>query len=107
MTYDVRFFSRELEKEYESLEKADPELYNAISKAIGKLNVNRKAGQKIPVEQVSKRYVSLYGTRHFWKMKLSREWRLIYTIAGDQIRILTVILSWYKDHKKYAKEVYR
>ena len=107
MNYEVIFVSKELEREYESLKKIDPKLHKAITKAINKLKVDRRAGQKIPVEQVSKRYVNLYDTKHFWKISLSREWRLIYTIAGDHIRILTIILSWYTDHKKYRKDVYR
>lgn len=107
MIHEVRFASRELEKEYESLKDTDPVLHKAITKVINKLKINRRAGQKIPTDHVSKRYVSLYGTKHFWKIKLNREWRLIYTIAGDRIRILTIILSWYTDHKKYIKEVYK
>ncbi|UCD02861.1 MAG: type II toxin-antitoxin system RelE/ParE family toxin [Candidatus Aenigmatarchaeota archaeon] len=107
MTYEVRFITKDLEKAYDSLKKIDPVLHKSITKAIDKLKVNRRAGQKIPKEQVSKTYSKLYGTEHFWKLKLSREWRLIYTIAGDQIRILTIILNWYTDHKQYRKEVYK
>ena len=107
MKYDVRFVSKELEDEYRSIKNTDAALYKSIEKAIEKLKMNRRAGQKIPVDQISKKYVSLYGTAHFWKMKLNREWRLIYTVAGDHVRILTVILSWFKDHKKYQKAVYK
>ena len=103
MKYDVRFVSKELEDEYNSIKNTDTVLYKSIEKSIEKLKVNRRAGQKIPVDQVSKKYVSLYGTTHFWKIKLNREWRLIYTIAGNHIRILTVILSWFTDQKKVYK----
>jgi Txe/YoeB family toxin of Txe-Axe toxin-antitoxin module len=107
MSYEVRFVSKEIEEEYDRLKETDESLYKVITRAIEKLKLNRRAGQKIPVDQVSKKYIQLYGTRHFWKLKLSREWRLIYTVAGNQVRIITVILSWFKDHKQYRKEVYK
>lgn len=74
MTYEVRFISKELEREYESLKKMNLQLYKSITKAINKLKINRRSGQKIPKEQVSDKYINLYGTKHFWKIKLSREW---------------------------------
>lgn len=107
MSYEVRFVSKEIEDEYDRLKETDMPLYKAITKGIEKLKLNRRSGQKIPAGQVSKKYIQLYGTRHFWKLKLSREWRLIYSIAGNQVRIITVILSWFNDHKQYRKEVYR
>lgn len=107
MSYEVRFVSAEMEKEYKELKDTDAPLYKAISKAIDKLKLNRRAGQKIPVEQISKKCIKLYGTRHFWKLRLNREWRLIYSVAGNQVRIITVILSWFKDHKQYRKAVYK
>jgi len=106
MIYEVRFLSKELENEYTALEKSNPRLHKAIKKGIEKLKMNRLAGRKIPREQVSKRFVRLYGTTNFWKLDLSREWRLIYTIAGDSIRILSIILCWFDSHKQYEKEVY-
>lgn len=107
MTYSVVFFSKELEKRYDELEKSNPKLYKSLSKTIEKLKINRLSGQKIPVDRISKKYIALYGTNHFWRIKLNDEWRLIYTIKGNEIEILTVILEWYVDHKKYQKEVYR
>ena len=107
MSYEVRFISKELEEEYDKQKNKDEALYKAIKNGIEKLKLNRRAGQKIPVDQVSKKYIQIYNTRHFWKLKLSREWRLIYTVAGSRVRIMTLILSWFTDHKEYRKEVYR
>lgn len=103
----MRFACKELEKEYHSLKKDHKSLYKTITKTIEKLKSNRIAGKKIQKDKVSKRYTDLYGTNHFWKINLSKEWRLIYTITGDHIRILTIILSWYTDHKTYTKEMYK
>lgn len=107
MSYEVRFVSKEIEDEYDNLKETDELLHKAITKAIEKLKLNRRAGQKIPVDQISKKYIELYGTRHFWKLKLNREWRLIYSVAGNQVKIITVILTWFNDHKQYRKEVYK
>ena len=105
----VKFLSKELESEYDKLKAANPELHKAITRAIEKLKLNRLAGRRIKDEQVSKRYLSLYGAQHFWKLDLNREWRLIYTLTGGgaEVRILAIILAWYTDHKQYQKEVYR
>jgi mRNA-degrading endonuclease RelE of RelBE toxin-antitoxin system len=106
MTYSVIFFSKELEKRYKELEESDPKLYKSMSKAIERLKENRLLGQKIHVDRISKKYAVLYGTQHFWRIKLNSEWRLIYTIKGSHIEVLAVILDWFTDHKKYQKEVY-
>ncbi len=30
-------------------------------------------------------------------------WRLIYTLRGDTVQIVAVILEWFTAHKEYAK----
>jgi len=104
----VKFFSKELESEYHKLKTTNPELHKAITKAIEKLKSDRLTGRRIKDEQVSKRYLGIYGARHFWRIELNREWRLIYTLAGtNKLMVVAIILNWYTDHKQYKKEVYR
>jgi len=107
MNCDVTFFSVELEKEYEELEKSNPKLYKAITNGIEKLKINRRSGKKIPMDQISKRFVQMYDTKHFWKLDISREWRLVYALKGNYVRILAIILNWFDNHKQYRKEVYK
>lgn len=43
-----------------------------------------------------------YGTDRLWKVDLVGYWRMIYTITGDEVKIIAFVLE-FMDHKKYNK----
>lgn len=42
------------------------------------------------------------GTDRLWKIDLVGFWRLIYTITGDEVKIIAFVLE-FMDHNKYNK----
>ena len=48
-------------------------------------------------------YVVKYGVTNLWKLNLDRYWRMIYTIVGDEVRLVSVIIE-VLDHKKYNRK---
>src|SRR3989338_6193817 len=56
----------------------------------------------IKINYISKQVVQRYGTNKLWKLELVSFWRIIYTITGDEVKIITFILE-IMDHKKYDK----
>ena len=44
-----------------------------------------------------------YGVTHLWKLNLDRYWRMIYTIVGDEVRLVSIIIE-VLNHKKYDRK---
>jgi len=107
--YEVRF-SKEFSEEYAELKKrADGGhgearyLLGIIDKAIVKLKQDREAGKRIPKRLIPREYIVKYGVTNLWKLNLDRYWRMIYTIVGDQIRLVSVIIE-VLNHKRYDRK---
>ena len=101
----VTFVSKELEETFEKLQKGTTEkkqLYKLINRAISDLKKNPMCGIKIPKKLWPKGYIKKYQIDNLWKYDLPNAWRLIYTIAADEIRVLGIILEWLP-HKKYEQ----
>ena len=78
------------------------QLLKAIDREIENLKINPQKGLPIRRSYISKQVVQRYGTNKLWKIELVSFWRIIYTLTGDQVRIITFILE-IMDHKKYDK----
>ena len=100
--YFVGFINEKAKEEYEKARQEDPQLYRFLERATNDLKENPFCGIKIPKEYWPKEYIKKYTITNLWKYDLPNGWRLIYTIARDEIRIVAVLLEWF-DHKKYEK----
>lgn len=107
--HEIRF-SAEFNKDYVRLrERADREdseakyLIERISKATAKLAENTEAGRKIPRPLWPKDYCEKYDVRNLWKINLDSNWRLVYTITGNQAELFLIYLECLK-HKDYERK---
>lgn len=101
----VRFVDERLFKAYQALEAGRHEerrLAESLRAAIQQLKHDSLCGIKIPRELWPAEYVRRYGIDNLRKYNLSDGWRLIYTLVGDEVEIISVLLEWF-DHKGYAK----
>jgi len=101
-------------KEYKNLQKAVKEgkspkkkpgyeqLLNSIDNAIKNIKADYKYGDLIPKKYISKAVIKRYGTDKIFRVRLVGFWRLLYTIIGDEIEIIALILE-YMEHNKYSK----
>ena len=78
----------------------DQRLAESINGAMNQLLENPELGVKIPRHLWPKEYTQEYEISNLWKCNLRQGWRLIYTIAGNQIEIVSIILEWFP-HKEY------
>jgi mRNA-degrading endonuclease RelE of RelBE toxin-antitoxin system len=104
--YEVRF-SREFSEEYSKLKKRAESgrgearyLVKIIDKGIAKLKRDREAGKRIPRRLIPRGYAVKYGVTNLWKLNLDRYWRMIYTIVGDEVRLVSIVIE-VLNHKKY------
>ncbi len=100
------FVELSLKETFENLEEGkyeDKQLANFLKKAIADLLENPFCGIRIPSKIWPKEYVRKYKINNLRKYDLPNGWRLIYTIAGNKLEIISVIIEWLK-HKKYGRK---
>ena len=107
-------FDMETFKEYQELKKAVLEgkkskkkptyeqLFNSIDNAIKNIKINYKYGNLISRKYFSNVVIEKYGTDRIFRVELVGYWRLLYTVVGDEAKIIAFILE-YMDHEKYNK----
>lgn len=108
MNYSVRGVA-EFDLEYAALKKSAEDgngasqiLLKKLDKAIEKLKYNYKAGEHISKNKIPAFYVVKYGVENLWKLNLDQDYRLIYTIRGTELEVMSVLLEYF-DHKTYNK----
>lgn len=99
----VVFINDKLENSFYSLKDDDP-IKKSIIKAITELRKNAFYGIQISKKLIPKHYIQKYQINNLWKINLCQGWRLLYTISGDEIEIITAILEWF-NHKEYEKRM--
>jgi len=103
-------FSKEFGKEFSKLEKKSSQgsseaayLLRIIEKGISKLSQNIENGKKIQRKLWPKEYVQKYGLNNLWKLNLDSYWRLPYTIAGQEAKLIGIVIE-VLNHKKYSRK---
>lgn len=78
-------------------------LLNSIKQKIELLRDNPEYGFHIQKDRIPKEYVRDYDVNNLWKVNLSGAWRMIYTIRGGEVEIISLILDLL-NHKDYDKK---
>jgi len=79
-------------------------LFNSIKQKIDFLKENPEYGTHISKNKIPREYLIKYEVNNLWKTNLSGAWRMIYTIKGSEVEILSVILDIFS-HKDYDKKL--
>lgn len=107
-------FDRRARIEYQELQKAVLEgqkakkkptyeqLLCSINNALKNIKIDYKYGDLIPKKYITKAAIQRYGTAKILRVELVGYWRLLYTILGDEIKIIAFVLE-YMDHDTYNK----
>ncbi len=80
----------------------EKELASFIERAIKDLKENPLIGIAIPKKLWPSEYVRKFGVNNLRKYDLPGGWRLIYTLRGNEIEIVSIILEWFS-HKDYER----
>lgn len=101
-----RFADENVREAYYKLERGDDqerELFKLIKQALVNIEANAFCGIQIPKRLIPKEYIQKYGVSNLWKYDLPRGWRLIYSIAREEVIVVSLILEWF-DHKGYERK---
>ncbi|MCH8823256.1 MAG: type II toxin-antitoxin system RelE/ParE family toxin [Planctomycetes bacterium] len=102
---EVRFIDEKLKKAFYKLEESDnseKQLFKFINQALTNIEENAFCGTQIPNRLVPKQYVKKYGITNLWKYDLPNAWRLIYSIRGGEVIVVSIVLEW-MTHKEYNR----
>ena len=78
-------------------------LLNSIKQKIEIMKVNPEYGFHIPKDRIPKEYIRDYDVNNLWKINLAGAWRMIYTIRGSNVEIISLILDII-DYNSYNKK---
>jgi hypothetical protein len=91
-----------VQKAYYKAKDDDPLLYKFLDRATDDIKTNPKCGIAVPKRLIPKIYVQKYGINNLWKYDLPNAWRLVYSITGNEIEIIAILLEWFS-HKDYER----
>lgn len=100
-----RFVDENVKAAYYKLEKGDDqerELFKLIKQALVNIEDNAFCGIQIPKRLIPKEYAQKDEVGNLWKYDLPRGWRLIYSIAREEVIVVSLVLEWF-DHKEYER----
>lgn len=77
-------------------------LLNSIKQKIEFLKENPQYGFHIEKDKIPKEYIVKYDVNNLWKVNLSGGWRMIYTIRGQEVEIICLLLDilYHRDYDK-------
>lgn len=98
-------FNESFQKLKNGAEKGNGEskyLLAIVNRGIEKLKEDKEAGKRIRKELIPSYYESRYEVTNLWKLNLDASWRLVYTIMGTEVKLMTIVLE-VLDHKDYDR----
>ena len=99
----VVFADSKVKESFEKLKDSKTEeqkLYTQLNRAFDDISRNAFCGIQIPKKFIPKKYLKKYGIDNLWKYNLPGAWRLLYSVARDEIIVIAIVLEWLP-HKEY------
>ncbi len=102
MECKVKFADEKLKRAFEDIEKSDPRLHKEIEKAFRDICQNAFCGRNVKKELIPKEFIKKFEINNLWIYNLRADWRLLYSVAHDEIEVLALVLDW-MNHKDYER----
>lgn len=102
----IQFADENVKKAFEELmssDKKDKGLYQWLVRAFKDIEQNAFCGIQIPKRLIPREYLKKYPIDNLWKYNLPDAWRLLYSIRGGEVIVVSIILEWI-DHKEYERK---
>ena len=86
----------------ESGKAEEKEIFNQLNTAFDIISLNPFSGIQVPKRLIPKMYITKYGIGNLWKFNFYKNWRLMYSVAGNGTQVVTLVLEWLP-HKEYER----
>jgi len=105
MKCEIQFVNGKIKNAFEKLSKGnyeEKELRRNLERAFGDICENPFCGVQVPKKLIPSDYIKKFNIRNIWKYNLPNAWRMIYSLEGKKIYVVSIILEWL-DHKEYER----
>lgn len=99
------FADKQLKDAFDKLQNSkteDKDIYKWLNRAFDDISENAFCGIQIPKKLIPKEYLKKYEIDNLWKYDLPKAWRLLYSVARDEIVVIAIVLEWLP-HKEYER----
>jgi len=80
----------------------EKEIFNQLNSAFDMISLDTFCGIQVPKRLIPKIYITKYGIDNLGKLNFHKNRRLLYSIASDGTRVVTLVLEWLP-HKEYER----
>ena len=98
----LRYADEKIKKDIEKLELKDEELFRHIMNALLNIQEDPVCGIKLSQRLIPKVWIQKYGINNLYKYNLPNAWRMLYSLSGDRIELIAIILGAF-NHKDYER----
>jgi len=99
----LRYAEEKTKKDLEKIKKRDKEFYEHIANALRNIQEDPVCGIKIPLRLIPKEWKKKYSINNLYKYNLPNAWRLFYSLIGNQVELIAIILGCF-NHKEYERK---
>jgi len=98
----LKYANERIKKDLEKLKVRDEKFYEHIANALRNIQEDPVCGIKIPQRLIPKEWREKFGINNLYKYNLPNGWRLFYSLIGNEIEVIAIILR-FMDHKEYER----
>nr|WP_319375798.1 hypothetical protein [uncultured Methanoregula sp.] len=80
----------------------EQEIFVQLNSSFDMIVTDPFCGIQVPKRLIPKIYSTKYGIDNLWKCNFYKNWRLMYSVAGDGTQVIALILEWLP-HKEYER----
>ena len=98
----LKYADERIKKDLMRLEEKDPNFYEHIANALRNIQEDATCGIKIQQRLMPKEWIKQFNIDNLYKYNLPNGWRLFYSLIGNEIEVLAIILR-FMNHKDYER----
>jgi len=98
----LKYADEKIKKNLEKLKQKEPNFYEHISKALKNIQEDPVCGIKILQKLIPKEWIKKFKINNLYKYNLPNGWRLFYSLIGNEIKVIAIILR-FMNHKEYKR----
>lgn len=99
----LRYADEKIKKDLEKLKVKDGEFFEHIKNALRNIEEDPVCGIKISSKLIPRELKTKYKINNLYKYNLPSAWRLLYSLIGNRVEVIAIILGCLK-HKEYERK---
>ncbi len=99
----LRYADEKIKKDFEKLKSRDETFLRHLKNAIENIKEDPVCGIKLSKKLIPKEWIKKYAINNLYKYNLPNSWRLLYSLTGNEIEIIAIVLGCF-NHKNYERK---